>query len=62
MIVANTTGSHCAILRLALTSPEHLQTLLSSLGEIGHTTTSMVLSSKYEERNRLPGSKLKAAK
>ena len=57
-----TTGSHCAIMRLGLTSPEHLQTLLGSLGEIGRTTTSMVLASTLESRARVPGSKLKANK
>src|SRR5258706_535813 len=57
-----TTGSHCAIMRLGLTSPEHLQALLESLGEIGRTTTSMVLSSTFEDRKRIPGAYLKTAK
>jgi Lrp/AsnC family leucine-responsive transcriptional regulator len=57
-----TTGSHCAIMRLGLTSPEHLQALLESLGEIGRTTTSMVLSSTFEDRKRIPGANLKTAK
>lgn len=53
-----TTGSHCAIIRLALTSPEHLQSLLSSLGAMGKTTTSMVLSSCFDDRKRVHGAKL----
>jgi len=53
-----TTGSHCAIMRLGLTSPEHLQALLVSLGRIGRTTTFMVLSSTLEDRKRIPGSRL----
>lgn len=57
-----TTGSHCAIMRLGLTSPEHLQSLLGSLGEIGRTTTQMVLSSAFEDRKRQPGHKLKTAR
>lgn len=56
-----TTGNHCAIMRLGLTSPEHLQALLGSLGEIGRTTTFMVLSSALEDRKRVPGYKLKIA-
>lgn len=58
----STTGSHCAMLRLGLTSPEHLQALLASLGSIGKTTTSMVLSSVHEDRKRVPGGKLKVTK
>lgn len=54
-----TTGNHCALMRLALTSPEHLQSLLTSLGEIGKTTTSMVLASTCEDRPRVPGGRLK---
>lgn len=57
-----TTGIHCAIMRLGLTSPEHLQALLVSLGKIGRTTTFMVLTSKLEDRQRVPGSKLKSPK
>ncbi len=49
-----TTGSHCALLRLAVNAPEHLQALLQSLGRIGKTTTSIVLSSQFEQRPRLP--------
>jgi Lrp/AsnC family transcriptional regulator, leucine-responsive regulatory protein len=54
-----TTGAHCAVLRLALTSPEHLQALLASLGEIGKTSTAMVLSSQFEDRARVVGCRLK---
>lgn len=49
-----TTGSHCALLRLAVSAPEHLQALLTSLARIGKTTTSMVLSSQFEQRARIP--------
>ena len=45
-----TTGNHCALLRIAITQPEHLQELLLSLAEIGQTSTSIVLSSHHEER------------
>ncbi len=56
-----TTGSHCALLRVALTAPEHLQSLLQSLAQIGKTTTSIVLSSQFEDRPRLPGDQLPPA-
>lgn len=54
-----TTGSQCALIRLAVTAPEHLQALIKSLGEIGKTTTSIVLSSQFEDRPRLPGDQLR---
>lgn len=57
-----TTGSHCALLRIAVTAPEHLQALLSSLAQLGKTTTSIVLSSQFEERPRLPGAQLPETK
>lgn len=50
-----TTGTWCALLRLAVTSPEHLQSLIASLGTIGKTTTSIVLSTHFEDRARVPG-------
>ncbi len=53
-----TTGNHCALLRLALTSPEHLQRLLTELGKLGNTSTAMVLSSRHEFRPRLDGDKV----
>ena len=53
-----TTGNHCALLRLALGSPEHLQACLTSLGHIGKTSTAMVLSSQWERRPRLPADRL----
>lgn len=53
-----TTGNHCALLRLALRSPEHLQACLKSLGNIGKTSTAMVLSSQHEQRSRLPADQL----
>lgn len=48
-----TTGSHCALLRIAATAPEHLQELLASLGSIAKTTTSVVLSTQFEHRPRV---------
>jgi Lrp/AsnC family transcriptional regulator, leucine-responsive regulatory protein len=53
-----TTGNHCALLRIALTSPEHLQKLLTELGALGNTSTAMVLSSRHEHRARLHGDKV----
>jgi Lrp/AsnC family transcriptional regulator, leucine-responsive regulatory protein len=53
-----TTGTYCAVLRLALRSPEHLQALLTSLGDIGKTSTAMMLSSQFEDRARVAGSRL----
>lgn len=53
-----TTGNHCAMLRIALKSPEHLQMLLGELGTIGTTSTAMVLSSSYEDRVRQHGERI----
>ena len=53
-----TTGAHCALIRVALTAPEHLQACLTSLAPIGKTTTSVVLSSQLENRARIPGDQL----
>ncbi|WP_317204345.1 Lrp/AsnC family transcriptional regulator [Janthinobacterium sp.] len=55
-----TTGNHCALLRVAVTAPEHLQSLLASLGRLGKTSTAIVLSSQCEARARLPGGQLPA--
>lgn len=57
----STTGSHCALLRIAVTAPEHLQALLQSLAQIGKTTTSIVLSLQFEDRLRLPSDQLPLA-
>ena len=54
-----TTGSHCALLRVAVVAPEHLQELIASLGDIGKTTTSIVLSTPREGHPRLPANLLK---
>lgn len=51
-----TTGAHCALLRIAATSPEHLQEVIASLGKIGKTTTSIVLSTQLEDRPRMHAS------
>ena len=56
-----TTGNHCALLRIALRSPEHLEMLLKSLAKIGKTSTSMVLSTQFEDRHRPPADRLGAA-
>lgn len=56
--VHDTTGSHCALIRIALTAPEHLQACLKALAGIGKTTTSVVLTSQFEGRPRLPGDQL----
>lgn len=53
-----TTGNHCALMQVAVATPEHLQALLSSLADIGKTTTSIVLSSQFTERPRLPADQL----
>lgn len=56
-----TTGSHCALLRVAVTAPEHLQSLIGSLAPIGKTTTSIVLSTQFEDRARVQGDALPRA-
>jgi Lrp/AsnC family leucine-responsive transcriptional regulator len=53
-----TTGNHCALLRIALRSPEHLESLLKSLANIGKTSTAMVLSTQFEARQRLPADEI----
>lgn len=60
MALHNTTGNHCALLRVALRDPEHLEALLKSLAQIGKTATSMVLSSQFEARPRLPADQISA--
>ena len=53
-----TTGNYCALLRLAIRTPERLQSLLKSLSSIGKTSTSMVLSSQFEDRQRVPADQI----
>lgn len=53
-----TTGNHCALMHIGVTSPEHLQEVLMSLGKLGKTSTSMVLSSQFENRPRCHGDQL----
>ena len=53
-----TTGNHCALMHIGVTSPEHLQDVLMSLGTIGKTSTSIVLSSQFEDRPRCHGNQL----
>jgi Lrp/AsnC family leucine-responsive transcriptional regulator len=57
----STTGNHCALLRLAVRTPEHLESLLKSLAKIGKTSTSMVLSTQFEARERLPADQIAVA-
>ena len=54
LAVHATTGNHCALLRVAARAPEHLQEVIASLGKIGKTTTSIVLSTQLEDRARVP--------
>lgn len=54
LAVHATTGAHCALLRVACKTPEHLQEVIASLGEFGKTTTSIVLSTQHEDRARVP--------
>jgi Lrp/AsnC family leucine-responsive transcriptional regulator len=49
-----TTGEQCALIRVAVIAPEHLQSIILSLGKIGKTQTAIVLSSHFEDRERLP--------
>lgn len=53
-----TTGNYCALMHIGVTSPAHLQQVLTSLGRIGKTSTSMVLSSQFELRPRCHGDQL----
>lgn len=55
----STTGEQCALIRVAVVGPEHLQSIILSLGKIGKTKTSIILSSNLEERERLPIDKIK---
>ncbi len=48
-----TTGEQCALLHIAVVAPEHLQHLIQSLGEIGKTQTAIVLSTNFEDRERV---------
>lgn len=54
LAVHATTGTHCALLRIACKAPEHLQEVIASLGKLGKTTTSIVLSTQHEDRARVP--------
>ena len=58
LAVHATTGTYCALLHVALCSPEHLQAILKALGELGTSTTSVVLSSQHETRQRLPADQI----
>jgi Lrp/AsnC family leucine-responsive transcriptional regulator len=58
----STTGNHCALMRIAIRTPEHLESLLKSLSKIGRTSTSMVLSNRFEDRQRVPGDEIAIAR
>lgn len=53
-----TTGEYCAILHIALCSPQHLHQLLSELGQLGQTSTAMILQSQAQHRARLSAQQL----
>ena len=53
-----TTGEHCAMMRVAVVTPEHLQSLILSLGTIGKTQTSIVLSTQYADREVMPAAQI----
>ncbi|MBV8657590.1 MAG: Lrp/AsnC family transcriptional regulator [Burkholderiales bacterium] len=58
MALHATTGPQCALMRIAIRSPEHLKSLLGSLAEIGTTSSSMILSTEFEDRLRLPADQI----
>jgi Lrp/AsnC family leucine-responsive transcriptional regulator len=58
----STTGNHCALMRITIRTPEHLESLLKSLSKIGRTSTSMVLSNRFEDRQRVPGDEIAIAR
>lgn len=44
------TGNECLIMKVALTSPIHLEALINKLMEFGDPTTSIILSSPVKEK------------
>ncbi|MBC3873006.1 Lrp/AsnC family transcriptional regulator [Undibacterium flavidum] len=59
LAVYATTGEQCALIRVAVAAPEHLQSLIQSLGKIGRTQTAIVLSTQFEGRGYLPADQIK---
>jgi Lrp/AsnC family leucine-responsive transcriptional regulator len=53
-----TTGEQCAMMRLAVVAPEHLQSLILSLGKIGKTQISIVLSTQCDNRELMPADQI----
>ncbi|MFZ6818578.1 Lrp/AsnC family transcriptional regulator [Undibacterium sp. Ji22W] len=58
LAVYATTGEQCALIRVAVVAPEHLQSMIQSLGKIGKTQTSIVLSTQFEGRGYLPADQI----
>ncbi len=58
LAVYATTGEQCALIRVAVVAPEHLQSLIQSLGKIGKTQTAIVLSTQFEGRGYLPADQI----
>jgi Lrp/AsnC family leucine-responsive transcriptional regulator len=56
--VYSTTGEQCAMMRVAVVAPEHLQSLILSLGKIGKTQTSIVLSTQCAAREVVPADQI----
>lgn len=54
----STTGEQCAMMRVAVVAPEHLQSLILSLGKIGKTQTSIVLSTQCANREVMPADQI----
>ncbi|WP_395008098.1 Lrp/AsnC family transcriptional regulator [Undibacterium sp.] len=54
-----TTGEQCALIHVAVIAPEHLQSIILSLGKIGKTQTSIVLSSQFHQRELVPAIEIK---
>lgn len=53
------TGDACFLIEAAVTSTEHLETLIDRLAQLGTTTTSLVISTPVAER--LPATSTKAS-
>lgn len=58
LAVYATTGEQCALIRVAVVAPEHLQSIIQSLGKIGKTQTAIVLSTQFEGRGYLPADQI----
>ncbi|BAL88433.1 putative AsnC-family transcriptional regulator [Actinoplanes missouriensis 431] len=47
-------GTHCSLLKVRATSLEHLEVLLERLGRHGELTSSLVLSTQYDDQRVTP--------